>query len=898
MSIRNLEKIFRPRRVAIIGASERVGSVGATVQRNMITAGFRGVVYPVNPKRESVQGIQAYPDVLSLPNTPDLAIICTPARGIPALIRQCGEAGILGIIILSAGFREIGDEGKLLEEELAAEARRFDGMRIIGPNCLGIIVPSLHLNASFGPGIPPAGNVAFVSQSGALCTSVLDWAISEHVGFSFFVSIGNMLDVGFSDVIDYFAADPATESILMYAESITGARDFMSATRAFSRTKPIIAYKSGRFFESAQAATSHTGALAGEDAVYDAAFRRAGIERVFQLSDMFDCAELLARERQPQGPNLAILTNAGGPGVMATDALLLRQGTLAKLSSETIEKLNELLPPYWSRSNPVDVLGDAGPERYGDCLNVILADPEVHAAIVILTPQAMTDATATARVVAQCATKTSKPVLTSWTGGASVQEGIRILNRAGVATYASPEKAVDAFMHLVSYARNRTMLYETPRDLAITFDADRTKIHDRLVPLVTNPRETLTEFDSKDLLRAYGIPVTLPLTATTVDEAVQRARETGYPVVMKIWSPDITHKTDVGGVAVNLVDDDAVRTGYDNMIKGVKRLNPEADILGVTIQPMVTQKDGVELILGSKLDPVFGSVILLGTGGTAAEVLRDRVLELPPLNETLARRMIESLRSWPLLEGFRGRPAVDVDKLIEILIRFSYLIAHHPEIVELDINPLLVTPREAIALDARVVVDRERLTSPPRPFSHLAIRPYPEELAREMKTKEGALIHLRPIKPEDEPEWHGLLTKCSPESIRSRFRYLFKRTTHEMATRYCFIDYDREMAMVAERMTESGRELIGVGRLVADPDGRRGEYAVLMVDAWQGKGIGTALTNYCVDIARHLGLEEVHAETLPENTRMISVFRRCGFDVQMNTEEGVVNVRRQVEKLS
>jgi acetyltransferase len=769
-------------------------------------------------------------------------------------------------------------------------------MRIIGPNCLGIIVPSLRLNASFGPGIPPAGNVAFVSQSGALCTSVLDWAISEHVGFSFFVSIGNMLDVGFSDIIDYFGSDPATESILMYAESITGARDFMSATRAFSRTKPIIAYKSGRFFESAQAATSHTGALAGEDAVYDAAFRRAGIERVFQLSDMFDCAELLARERQPAGPQLAILTNAGGPGVMATDALLLRQGSLAKLSSETLAKLNEILPPYWSRANPVDVLGDADANRYADCLNIILEDSQVHAAIVILTPQAMTDATATARAIAQVAAKTNKPILTSWTGGGSVQEGIRILNRAGVATYASPEKAVDAFMHLVSYARNRTMLYETPRDLSITFDADRAKIHERLVPLVTNPRETLTEFNSKELLQAYGIPVTLPLAASTADEAVDRARKTGYPVVMKIWSPDITHKTDVGGVAVNLVDDDAVRTAYDNMIKGVNRLSPEADVLGVTIQPMVTQKDGVELILGSKLDPVFGAVILLGTGGTAAEVLRDRVIELPPLNDTLARRMIESLRSWPLLDGFRGRPAVDVDKLIEILIRFSYLIAHHPEIVELDINPLLVTPRGVIALDARVVIDRERLTTPPRPFAHLAIRPYPEDLVRDIHLEDGTRIQLRPIKPEDEPEWHVLLTKCSPESIRSRFRYLFKRTTHEMATRYCFIDYDREMAVVAELQSPEGRELIGVGRLVADPDARRGEYAVLMVDAWQGKGIGTQITNYCVDIARNLGLEEVHAETLPENTRMIAVFRHCGFEVELNQKEGVVNVRRRVDK--
>ncbi len=888
MSIRNLDKIFKPQRIAVVGASNNPQSVGYTVLKNLIGSGFQGVVYPVNPKREAVQGIQAYPSVKELPKAPDLAVICTPARTVPGIVRECGEAGIRGLIIISAGFKEAGEEGKALEAELKSEIARFDGMRVIGPNCLGIIVPGLNLNASFAGATPQAGHVAFISQSGALCTSVLDWAIGEGIGFSYFVSIGNMLDVDFGDLIDYFGEDPDTQSIILYIESISDAREFMSAARAFARSKPIVAYKAGRFAESAKAAASHTGAMAGEDAVYDAAFQRAGVVRVLEIGDIFDSAELIARVRPPLGPNLAIITNAGGPGVMATDALIARQGQLAELSQETIERLNEVLPPFWSHGNPVDVLGDAPPERYSQATEIVLSDPGVDAALVILTPQAMTDATGTAQALAQLAKGSRKPILAAWMGGAAVQEGIQLLNQAGVATYTTPEQAVRAFMHLVHYGRNLDMLYQTPREVPVKFALDREEVRARFEKVFAEGPEVLTEELSKELLTAYGIPVTQPRPARTADEAVGIAEELGYPVVLKIWSPEITHKTDVGGVALGLRNAKAVRAAFAQIVARAKELRPDAEVLGVTVQRMVTARDGFELILGAKKDPTFGTVIMAGMGGIAAEVFRDRALGLPPLNERLAFRMLESLRSWKLLKGYRGRPGVNLDKLIEILMRFSYLIADFPEIKELDINPLLATPEEVIALDARVVVDKELVGKPVRPYSHLVIRPYPEGYERQVTLKDGTEMLLRPIRPEDEPLWHEMLSRASRESIRQRFRYIFKETTHKMAIPYCFIDYDREMAIVAIVEEDGEKRMTGVGRLVADPDRETAEYAVFVADPWQNRGLGGTLTDYCLEIAKGWGIKEVRAETTPDNYRMIAIFRDRGFTIEHRHEEGVV----------
>jgi len=895
VSTLNLDKIFDPHRVAVIGASDNPTSVGYTVLRNLIGSGFRGVVYPVNPKRESVQGIQAFKDIPSLPHPPDLAVICTPAPTVPGLVRELGSAGTRGLVIISAGFREIGDEGRKLEQKVLEEQARFPGMRILGPNCLGVIVPAIRLNASFAPATPGKGHVGFISQSGALCTSVLDWAIEEGIGFSYFVSVGNMLDVSMADLIDYLGSATETQSIILYIESITEAREFMSAARAFARTKPIVAYKAGRYAESAQAAASHTGAMAGVDAVYEAAFQRAGIERIFQIEDMFDCAELLARQQPPKGDRLAILTNAGGPGVMTTDALIDRAGELAHLSDETMAKLNEALPPFWSHGNPVDVLGDAPPERFAKALEIILQDKGVDAVLVILTPQAMTDSTGIAQVVGQVAAKAHKPVLAAWMGGQAVSEGVHLLNQAGIPTYRTPEKAVRAFMHLVSYARNLSTLHETPRDIPVAFKLDRQRLRGVFDTILTEGSEILSENVSKAFLEAYEIPVTKPYLARSAQEAVEVARRLGFPVVLKIHSPQITHKTDVGGVMLNLGTDDSVRQAYERMVKTAAEKRPEAQILGVTVQKMVTYPNSFELILGTKKDPIFGAVIMVGMGGIAAEVFRDRALALPPLNESLARRALESLKSWPLLRGYRGKPGANIDRLIEILMRFSYLVADYPEIKELDVNPLLVTPEDVIALDARVVVDRELMVHSVRPYSHLAIRPYPDEFVTERKMKDGTPVILRPIKPEDEPMWHELLASCSTQSIWFRFSYLFKQTTHEMATRYCFIDYDREIGIVAEVEENGQRKLIGVGRLVADVNHEVAEYALIVVDRWHGHGLGGLLTDYCVEVAKRWGVKKVVAETSKDNARMLATFRNRGFTLNDEQEQDVVLVSKGVE---
>ncbi|MGQ0635105.1 MAG: bifunctional acetate--CoA ligase family protein/GNAT family N-acetyltransferase [Planctomycetaceae bacterium] len=890
MSVRNLDKIFNPQRIAVVGASDEPGKVGFTLLRNVIGAGYNGVVYPINPHREAVQGIHAYPTIAALPRVPDLAIICTPAKTVPGLIRECGEAGVLGVVILSAGFREAGEQGRELELQMREEWRQFDGLRIIGPNCLGVMAPHVPLNASFAADAPQPGRIALISQSGALCTSLLDWAAQQNIGFSHFVSIGNMLDVGFGDLIDYFGEDPHTQSIILYVESISDARGFMSAARSFARTKPIVAYKAGRFAESAQAALSHTGAMAGEDAVCDAAFQRAGIERVFDMGEMFDCAELLARQKLPRGPRLAIVTNAGGPGVMATDTLVSLRGELAPLGRTTLERLDAALPAWWSHGNPIDVLGDAPPARYAQAVQVALADGQVDAALAILTPQAMTDPTATAAQVASVAARVSKPLLAAWIGGKRVREGDRLLSEAGVPTYPTPEGAVNAFMHLVSYARNLETLYETPRDVPLSFALDHTALQARFNELLSRSADVLSEGDSKSLFEVYGVSVARAIAAATPDEAARVAAEIGYPVVLKILSPAITHKTDVGGVALDIRNEEGLRRAYALMLERVRAKRPEAAISGVTVQRMIDRTGGTELIVGMKKDATFGAVMMVGAGGITAELYRDRALGLPPLNERLAHRMLSGLRSWPLLQGYRGRPRADLDRLIETLIRLSYLVAHHPEISEFDVNPLCVSADEVLALDGRVVIDRRVLEHPVRPFAHLAIRPYPEEFVRRDVLADGRPVTFRPIRPEDEPLWLELVAACSPETLHARFHYLFKSPTHEVASRFVFLDYDRELAIMAEIEDEGRKRFVGVGRLAADANHDTAEYAVLVADAWQNQGLGLKLIDNCLDIARCWGVKRIVAETTLGNPRMISIFETRGFRVERNLRDGLVVV--------
>jgi acetyltransferase len=893
MAIKKLNSIFKPKRIALIGVSDNPNSVGGITLRNLVGGGFNGVVYPVNPKREAVFGIPCYPDVKSLPKVPDLAVIMTAAKFVPGIIRECGEAGIHGVIIMSAGFKESGAEGKILEDQAKAEKAKFPDMRIIGPNCLGILVPGLNMNVSFANGMPKKGHVAFISQSGALCTSVLDWAYDSNIGFSYFVSIGNSMDVNFGDLIDYFGQDPNTKSIVLYVESMSNARTFMSAARAFSREKPIIVYKSGRFPESAAAAASHTGAMASEDSIYDAVFRRAGLARVFDFGNIFDFTDLVGRRRVPKGNRLAIVTNAGGPGVMATDSLISMGGKLVELSGKTMQRLNEYLPPFWSHGNPIDVLGDATPERFAGATEIVLEDENVDAVLVLLTPQAMTAPTETATAISQLAAKTTKSIMAGWLGGASMREGIQIFNQAGISSFTAPEQAIRAFMTLSNYSENQAMLYETPKEVPVSFKYDRLELREKYIKEIFPKAKILNEDDSKMLVNDYGINTTHPQPAATEDEAVAIARKKGYPVVMKIYSPDITHKSDVGGVALNIKDDEMVRATFRNMVKTAAEKRPDARIEGVTIQIMVNTKDGIELIVGTKKDPIFGTVMLVGMGGVTAELFKDNRLEFPPLNEQLAHQMLKSLKIYPLLKGYRGDTPKNINKLIEVLIRMSYLAADYPEIAELDINPLVVTPTDVIALDARIVVDEEIMKKPVKEYSHLILRPYPESLIKTATLKDGTEIILRPIKPEDEPLWLELLASCSKESIYHRFRYDFYFDSHDIASQYCFIDYDREIAIVAEVEEDGKKKLIGVGRLIADPDVEVMEYAILITDAWQKKELGFTLTNYCMEIAKMRGVKILAAETTKDNKPMISVFRKLNFKIRFN-EDTTVSVNKDI----
>ncbi|MFO7810736.1 MAG: acetate--CoA ligase family protein, partial [Candidatus Delongbacteria bacterium] len=774
MNTHNLDCIFKPKRIALIGVSSNPNSVSGKVLSNIVKGGFKGVVYPVNPNYEAVMAMTCFSDLSALPKKPDLAVIATPPGEVREWVEKCGEQKINGVIIMSSGFGETGEEGRKLEDDIRLTRSKYRDMRILGPNCLGIIVPGFKLNASFAPDTPKKGHIAFISQSGALCTSVLDWAKEEKIGFSSFVSIGNTIDVDYGHLIDYFGEDEDTHSIILYIESITNARKFITASRAFARTKPIIVYKAGRFPESAAVAASHTGAMAAEDDVYEAAFKRTGLARVYDIGEIFDCAELIARNKIPKGARLGVITNAGGPGVMATDALIASKGELAKLSEETIEYLNMNLPEQWSHGNPVDVLGDARSKRLAKAVRAVVQDKNVDAALVILTPQAMTNPTNAAKAVAEIQNNTKKPILASWLGGASMNEGVNFLNENGVATYKTPEQAVRAFMVLVDYARNLETLYETPKDIPVEFSFNRKKIRDQFRSVTKDHAEILSEENSKKLLNAYGIKVSMPRPAETKNEAAVLSEETGYPVVMKIDSPDISHKTDVGGVDININDGKEALESYEKIIRDAKKARPDAEIKGVTVQKMIKMKDSTELILGIKKDSVFGTVILVGAGGITAELFGDRSIGFPPLNERLARMMLEDLKIYPVLKGYRGRKKADIDKLIETMIRISYLAADYPEIKELDINPLLVGAEGVTALDARVVIDLTEGIQDKVKYSHLALKPYPEEFVAGPVEIDGEPVVLRPIRPEDEPMWLELLGSCSKESIYSRFRYFFQ----------------------------------------------------------------------------------------------------------------------------
>lgn len=865
-----LDALLAPRSIALIGASATVGSVGRAVLENL--RAFTGPVYLVNPHRAEVLGVKTYASIAAVPEPVDLAVIMTPAATVPGLVSECAAAQVQGAVVISAGFKECGPEGVALEREILA---RRGAMRIIGPNCLGVMVPALGLNATFAATLARPGSVAFLSQSGALCTAILDWSLRENVGFSAFVSLGSMLDVGWGDLIGRLGDDPQTKSIVCYMESVGDARAFLSAARAVAFTKPIIVIKVGRTEAAARAAASHTGSMVGSDAVLDAAFRRAGVLRVETIGELFDMAEVLAKQPRPRGPRLAIVTNAGGPGALATDMLVTGGGELAALAPETMVALNALLPPAWSHANPVDVLGAADATTYARAIELALRDPNNDGVLVILTPQAMTDPEGTAVQLAAVARSATKPVLASWMGGASLDEARATLNAAGIPTYNYPDEAAGAFALMWSYSDRLRLLYERPALRRASDDGgEARRTAERVIaPAREAGRTLLNEVESKQILAAYGIPTVESVIAHSEDDAVHQAQRLGWPVVLKLFSATITHKTDVGGVQLDLHNVAAVRRAWRAIEKSVSEKAGAEHFLGVTVQPMIP-RDGLELILGSSIDPQFGPVLLFGAGGEMVEILQDRALGLPPLNGTLARRLMERTRIFGALAGVRGRAAVDIEALAELLVAFSCLVSEQRWIAEIDINPLLASAERLIALDARVVLHPAELSETELP--RLAIRPYPAEYVSRITLTDGAHVTLRPIRPEDEARLAAFHETLSDESVHLRYfgqLPLERRVAHDRLVRQCFADYDRAIALVAEH----GREIIGVGRLTRTHGSCDGEFALLVADAWQHRGLGRRLLGALIRIGREEKLARIVGTVLPENRAMLHLCREAGF---------------------
>jgi len=886
-----LNAIFEPQSVAVIGATEKEGSVGRTILWNLVSNPFGGTVFPINAKRASVLGIKAYPNLAALPQAVDLAVIVTPAATVPGLITECVEAGVKGAIIISAGFKETGAMGAEMEQQILKQARQGK-LRIIGPNCLGVMSPLTGLNATFAGAMARPGHVGFISQSGALCTAVLDWSLGENVGFSAFISIGSMVDVNWGDLIDYLGSDEQTTSIVLYLETIGDARSFLSAAREVARSKPIIVMKAGRTQEAAQAATSHTGALASSQEVFDAACRRSGILTVNRIDELFSMAEALAKQPYPRGPHLTIMTNAGGPGVLATDALVSSGGSLTQLSPQTLASLDKILPAHWSHHNPIDILGDADPERYAKALEIAVQDPNSDGMLIILTPQAMTDPTLTAERLKQYATSTGKTILASWMGGATVTSGNEILHRADIPTFPYPDTAAQVFDYMWHYVSNLRSIYETPMapEELEQGGPDRATVTKIIATAQQSGRTLLTEFESKQLLAAYGIPTVETRIANSENEAIKCAKEIGYPVVLKLFSETITHKTDVGGVQLNLSDEDAVRNAY-RMIEGAVREKVGAEhFLGVTVQPMISL-DGYELILGCSIDPQFGPVLLFGSGGQLVEIYKDRALALPPLTTTLARRMMERTRIFTALQGTRGRAPVDIATLEQLLVRFSHLVGEQRRIKEIDINPLLASPERLIALDARIVLHSAEISDDDLPKP--AIRPYPQQYVQPWTSADGTPITIRPIRPEDEPLMVKFHETLSERSVYFRWLHvlgLSQRIAHERLIGVCFIDYDREMALVADyHNPETGQsEIMGVGRFIKSNVASEAEFAVIIADRFQHQGLGTELLRRLIQFGRDEKIQLLTGDILLENTGMQKICTKLGITLRYSPEDEVM----------
>lgn len=877
-----LSTLFEPASVAIIGATERDGAIGNVLIENMLAAGYQGQLYPVNPKHRVIKGRACYPSIGAIPEHVDLAVIATPPQAVPKVVEECGLAGTRAAVVITAGFSESGPEGAALERTLLDNARRH-GVRLIGPNCLGVMRPHIGLDATFARGGALPGSLGLVSQSGAICTALLDWARPNGVGFSSVVSLGGSADIDFGEIADYLAFDAKTEQILLYIEGIRDARRFLSALRAAARTKPVIVMKAGRHPTGVRAAVSHTGAMVGADDVFEAAVRRTGAVRVTTIGQLVAAAQALSSHVRPQGDRLAIVTNGGGPGVLAADRAADLGVPLAELAADTVERLQRTLPPNWSHGNPVDLIGDATAERYEAAISACLGDSNVDGVLAILTPQAMTSPTAAARAVVACAKHFAKPLLTAWMGEEQVAEGRSVLQSARVPVFRTPEPAVEMFAHVSSFYRNQRLLMQTPGPLTQQAAPDLAQARRLIERVLADGREVLTPAESKALLAAFRIPVVQPRHARSDQEAAELAQALGFPVAMKIDSPQITHKTDVGGVKLSLSDAAAVRGAYRDIMASVREKQPQAAISGVTVEPMIQRAHGRELMIGVLHDRVFGPAITFGAGGIAVEIHADRAVGLPPLNRFLVGEMIRSTRAAKMLGPFRGMPAANIGVLEDVLLRVSEMVCELPWIREMDINPLLLDESGALALDARVIIGQRPAAS--RAYEHMAIHPYPAHLVSEWTAPDGSKVAIRPIRPEDADIEREFVRALSPESRYLRFMSPVRELTPAMLARFTQIDYDREMALIATADEQGVERQIAVARYAIDPDGESCEFAIVVSERWQGRGLGRHLMLQLIAIARSRGLKSMTGQVLASNTGMLELARELGFTVAHTPED-------------
>jgi len=883
--LRGLEPFFNPGSVALIGATDKDGSAGRIILENLVQSVDRRKIFAINPNREKVLDLKCYPNIAAVKEPLELAVIVTPAETVSDLVQDCGKVGVPAVTIVSSGFKEIGAEGAAREAIIDEIARKYN-VRIMGPNCMGTIRPSVALNTTLIRRMPQKGYVAFISQSGALGTGILDWAIRRNIGFSAFVSLGSMLDVDFGDAIDYFGEDPETRSIIIYPESLGNVKRFMSAARGFARTKPIIVLKPGKFQESVQAVRSHTGSMVGEDMHYDAIFRRAGVVRVEEMRDLFNCASILDSAKLPWGPNVVIITNGGGPAVLAIDNLISRGGKLAALNNETMATLNKFLPPNWSRANPIDIREDADVQRYKNAIEAAISDPTVNGILVIYTPQGKAGSEELAREVIKLAKQTGKPMLMVWIGGELVASGRQMFADSKIPVFEFPEEAVTTYLYMWQYARNLGMLYQTPEESPMP-GASRNHLKTVLHKAMRERRLQLTEEDASKFLSTYRIPTTMPYIARTPEEAVSLAVRIGFPVILKIASRDIIHKSDGGGVSCKLDTVEDVKATFKEIISNLCKLYPEARIDGVSVHNFISNYN-YELIIGAKKDPVCGPVIMFGLGGRETEFIKDFAVGLPPLNQALARRILEQTKIYELLNhGSRTRPPVNTRLLTEILVSVSNLVVDFPEIKELDINPLAVSPNAAIALDARIILDFDLAVRDIPEYGHLIISPYPTRYITPWQCKDGRQVILRPIKPEDESLERDALEGLSEESLRLRFFAVPRKITHEMLTRFCNIDYDREMVIIAEYNADGKRRSVGNSRLFIQGDGRTGEFAVYVAEDFRNVGLGLKLMDMIMGIAKEKGLSSIYGITMNENLRMIELARRLGATIERYNEDEV-----------